>query len=699
MTSGPLVLTAALFVTIAAAQEPGAAAGPRCFERILWVGGADPPLPAARVAAAGFTAANLPRGGDPAPLRAAGLGFYVDQPAGKGLLELRDAGFDPLRQDYERRRDPDRLIRPVCLQDEAAVQAAMRSAVQEVARVAGPGLRFVALADEASATRHNNPLDLCRCAACTAAFARFAAARYETIAALNAAWATDFPDFAALRPLSTDQIRRRELGDVLLPRNLRPWSDWLDFVDRQFVAAVAALVRPVAAAVPGTPVGLTGIQPPAAFGGHDYGQLLPLLTLAEIYDIGGARDLGPSLLPATALRYATLFAPAADAPSRLLVAQLARAAAHGEAGVVVWNDAAVFQGTELSPFGQALQRALAELQPILDACAGARIEPADVWLVESAASVRAHWMLDSQHDGATWLRRLSSYEQGHSTSQAARIGWFRLLQDLGLQPQAIAEAELPERLLRLRPRCLVLPACIALHDRTCQAIEVYVRGGGTVLADHGTALYDGHLVRRPAGALDALFGIQQRSLRVEDQRVREGKVTRGGGRTLVAERGLAAQLADRIGDAPVFVERREGRGRAVYLNLAVAEYNGLRLDAGALGPARDLRTRVRAVLQAAGVEPPCDVRGPGLPTCIERVPLRLRDGRSVLAIRVHALDRPALMAELAREGPRSVTVELPRPLHLRRLGAPNAELGDLGTADKFPLALDPFAGLFLEVVR
>ena len=682
------------------ASNPGVTA-PARFERILWAG--DGAARAVATRELGFTGVQLARGGDPAAIVAAGLGYYLDQPVGKGVLELRDEQWLPLARAYEKDREPAALVRPGCFATPGLVDRLAAEAAAEVARVAGPGLRFVALADEASATRHDAPLDTCRCEHCAVAFRQFAQGRYRTIDALNDALGSQFASFADVVPLSTDQVRRRELGDTVLPPNLRPFALRQQFVDEQFAAAVQTIAAAAQRAVPTVPVGLTGVPAPAAFGGNHLARLLPGLSLAEPYDFGAAPELTASVLPAGAHRYATMFPPAADSAvaavplAKWLGVQLAAHAAHGLAGVVVWNDANVFAADgKPTAFGAAFQQAARQLEPQLDACAGARpaLAASGCWLVEAEDSVRAWWMLDSARDGMTWVRRLSSYEATHSTSQAARVGWSRLLQDLGQQPYFVGTQQLPERLLLERPRCLILPAILALDDRAVQAIVGYVRSGGTVLADHSTGLYDGELARRSAGALDELFGIQQRSLLWSDLLVREGSAgTRAAAALPLAERGLRGRLGERGRDGDAFLEQQTGRGRAVYLNAPVCDYPGLRLDESQVEKARELRRRVRAALQQAGVEPPCDVRGAGLPTCVERVPLQLRDGRRVLAVRVHALDDPGLLQRLATSGPRTVTLELPAARHLRHLGG-----ADLGTAAKFELRLDPFGALFLEDV-
>jgi hypothetical protein len=128
------------------AQRP--VAPPERFEKVLWCSDVEAGPALAREA--GFTAVQLGRGGDPTPLRSAGLRFYLDQPIGKGLLELRDAEWDPVVQQFERTRDPRGLARPVCFAEPGRVAAAAAAAAQEARRVGPEALLFVALADEAS---------------------------------------------------------------------------------------------------------------------------------------------------------------------------------------------------------------------------------------------------------------------------------------------------------------------------------------------------------------------------------------------------------------------------------------------------------------------------------------------------------------------------------------------------------------------
>lgn len=698
----------------AQSQAEPAASAAAGFQRIVWVPGAssgDADL-LARMRAFGFTAINLPRGSSAEVAQRLGLRWYLDQPVGK-VLELREEEFAPLRDGYEQARDAALLVRPRCWSEPgwaAGQREALAAALgNEMARQAIAN----GLADEASATRNSNPLDLCRCADCLTRFRRFLQERHGSIERLDAAWGTQFTAWDKVVPLTTDQVRRRELGDVSIPVNLRPWREALAFEDANFAAAAELLVDEARARLPGVPTGLTGMPLPSAFGGHDMQRLLPFTSLHEAYDTAGNRDLASSLAPRGSVQLGTLAPSPEGAPSRLPTAWLAAAAADGLWGAVVWNAPLLVaqDGTDTA-HGRAVREALAAVGPALDACAGAEVQRDSVWIVESQESVAAWWMLDSARDGATWIRRLTSYEERHSTAVASRHAWLRLLQDLGFQPRFVASTDLAVRLLRERPKVLVLAATLALSDRNCQAIQAYVRSGGTVVADHSTALYDEHLVRREAGSLDSMFGIASRSMRWEHRLVREGKGSlhlRGSAsiaearlvvptdRDVVAEIvGADARRYERRAEFaehhPIHVERRLGTGRACYLNLAVCDYVAWRLDPGAVEAAMDLRARLRHSLRIAGLVPRNEVRGPGLPTCIERTELLRPDGKRILAVRLNALERPQLYADLQQRGQLKLEITLPVERRLRSMSGV-----DLGLATRFEVALDPWLGAFFWV--
>ncbi len=674
------------------------------FERILWIGSPGTVQEGywQGIRDLGFTAVALSRGVDPAPARAAGLQHYVDQVAGKGILELRDAAWQPLFERYLATREESLLARPTCLAD-PAVLAQLGAEVRRGLGGAGRALG-ASLGDEASATRRSNPLDICASPTFVTAFRAALAARSGgDVAALNRRWGTSYPDFGAVEPWTTEQIRARELVGPGWPSNLAPWNDQLAFCDRLFAEAVAVAARAAEEARPGLPVGLTGMQAPTAFGGHDVAALMPSMGFYEAYDLVGLRDLCRAWSRPGALEVATLFGCAPDEVDVRLRGELGSLLAHGLDGVIVYQGRDVC-GADGVPteYGQRVAEAFERLAPVMDLCA-ARVEARDpgVLLVESRPSVRAHWMLDSWEDGRTWPKRLSSYEARHGTSSQARQSWVEILDDLGVTPDFVDAGGLVERLRTSPPAILILPAVLALSDADAASIRAFVRGGGHVLADHGTGVYDADLRLRDAGALDALFGIRRRSLLRDDAAVRNASVGRGV--RLRTGVGLAEPATEGVlgevlatGEPPrVQLEARVGRGRSTYLNLAVVEYAGLRLDPRRVATARDLRARVRRALEAAGVVPQVVVRGEGLPTCVERVRLGKPGGNPVIAIRLDCLGAPEVLAALQRAGPRPIEIAIAGASRVR-----DALRGvELERVDGwFRAELGVFEPLFLEVV-
>lgn len=674
-----------------------AAQTPAGWHRVLYLHGG-PALDeqvAAQIRALGFGAVSVSPGADPARIADLQLAPFGDQLVGKGVLELRPAQWDEVRHAYLRERDPSLLIRPAVLADADVQLDLERTLVHRLREFATAPREPVALTlgDEISLTRHGNPLDLCFAEPTLREFRRWLQVRHGTLETLNRAWGTQFPTWDSVLPFTADQIRARELAGAELPRNLRPWAEHREFMDLELARTVALLCRRAEAEHPSLPVGLTGLQPPSAYGGHDYARLLPQLDLYEAYDIGGARQLAMSLARPDAAQWVTLFPPEGAEPAELPGARAAEALARGAHGLVVWSSGHLFDAErQPNEHARRLAATFRELETPAHWFAGARWLPSPVLLVESQASIRAHWMLDSADDGATWINRLSSYEAAHSTSQAARRSWVLLLQDLGLQPELIGEASLPERLRRDAPKVLVLPAQLALGDAAVHAIAAYVEQGGALIADHGAALYDEHLVRRREAGLDELFGLRGRSARWEHLRVAQGRGL-GDGRT--AEAGIRGLLGEGDPQGSIQIEHAAGKGRTLYLNLPVCEYAARRLAPQSHAFCVDLRQRVGWAMSEAGVTPPLSVRGQGLPTCVERIRLRARDGTELLAVRLHVLDEPALACRLAEAGPHRVELTFDAPVRLRDL----RRREDLGVARSFTVTLDPWLGAFFAVDR
>lgn len=683
---------------------------PQDFARILWLhrGPARDAATFAAIRKLGFGHVHVSGAGRPAEeFGAASLGYYHDQLLGKGELELRQRTWEEMREGFLADRQGARPKRPACLSDLGVLE---RLSTRLAARLRGSlphGPLCVSLADEPSVTRHANPLDLCFGPACLRRYRTFLKQRYGKVGELNAAFGTDFKSFAEVLPMPTDEIRARELRGGQLPRNLAPWAAHREFMDARWAGLIQRLCAQVGSLAPGLPVGLTGLQQPSAFGGHNYHLQMRGQSFYEVYDIGGSRDLAMCTAPRGAWQMATLFPLRGDEPVELCRARVADMLAHGMAGVITWSLGDILDDErQATRFGQATQQAFAALQPAMRAFAGAELQRDPVWMLESQASVRAWWMWDSREDAETWVNRLSSYEKRHSTSLAARESWLRILEDLGMQPRVVPVPRLGAALQRAAtagavPRLIVLPATLALSDASARLLRAFVERGGVLLADHSLGFYDERLRLRETPVLDEFFGLQGRRLQPRDQLVLQGRGQPAGrlrNGVAAAERGLGAEIAEQRAGFAVQLEQERGKGRCYYLNLALCEYASLRLDGKRLRAALELRKRVRHVLREAGLNPPVELRAQQMPTCLERMRLIGRGDANLLAIRVNALAQPELLEALAeRHGNKPVELHLrfPKPVKLHDLLRGRGSRGKARTYHRLPL--DIWSGLFLRV--
>ena len=705
------------------------------FHSFLWRYGG-PPLGRAfaeTLRRAGVSGVVVDQNEDPRPVVDLGLAFYLDHAAGKGTLHLRERVFREKREAYEASRSPAELLRPNPLSSWPVRSKLLRLVRARVGRAAPMHPAMVSLDDEISVTRLANPLDFSFNESTLKGFRSWLHARYGDVSALNVAWQSRFRSFAEVVPPTTDAVRKRELiADW--PIRLTDWSDHREYMDIVLASTLALLARESRQVAPATPVGFEGGQPPAAFGGHDWRRLLSVVDFVEPYDIGGTRALVRSLARPGTLHYETVFPEEDPLLARRSVARLYDALAHGLNGVILWSADAFFakhpakgQGatpisdpTRLSVFGKLLARDLPRVCGTKGALlAGARVFSGDVVILESQASVRLHWMLDSARDGKSWTRRFGTYERAHSTSQAARLSWVRLLQDLGYGFRFVTPGQLTQRNFggRRAPRVLVLPSCLALSEQSLRTIVAFAEAGGLVVADETPGRYDERLRLRSRPPLDELFGIaRRRSVR----HLREGRLV-GAPRLSsglgIVETGLEpegitvgqrassdVQLAQRSGLQPWVhslgtdradwcqLERTVGRGRVMLLNLGVAEYAATRLIPSFAASCRDLRTRVRRVLDRHGVEEIALASVRGYPTILERVLLG-KDGRRILAVRANCLENPALFKQLVERGPQPLRIVLPVAARVRDLwtGKP------LGVGRHILTKLDPVRGCFLLV--
>lgn len=296
--------------------------------------------------------------------------------------------------------------------------------------------------------------------------------------------------------------------------------------------------------------------------------------------------------------------------------------------------------------------------------------PPQVALLHGMPSLRLRGLLDTRLDGASWVNRLSSYEEEHGSVARARRSWSALLRDFGL----VATFTTSEK-LRAAPQedlaALVLPHQLALSDADCRRIREFA-ADRLVVADTAPACFTARLERRPIPGLDDLFGVTRgapsSAENIEERRVNRAptidelalpsSTAAASARAVeAAEPSLAASgtnPSDTADGRTIMIQRNTGSGRALLLNMAMRHYADDRFTRPAR--AERLRTYLRAHLQSLRLRPAVEtafVEGAWPVTTHVR-----RDGDDLL-VAVEAELPPSHLKDAPAPTPTTVRLSLP----------------------------------------
>ena len=435
-----------------------------------------------------------------APLRAAGLGLYVENIAtdfyaayhrwqpGRALTWRFDAAHARHQAD---KTDLAAFIRLPSLSDPAAF-APIAARLRAHVRALGSAPLYYDLGDETGIADLTAAWDFDLAPVSLAAMRNWLRGQYASLAALNAEWGTDFAAWDDVRPMLTDAALARTDG------NFAAWADFKAWMDTAYARAIRAGTDAVHAADPAARAGLEGAQVPG-WGGYDYTRLAGAVDVLEVTAAESAQAIAQALNPALITLTTT---SGADARARH---DVWRAILAGSRGVVLWDpdgDIARPDGTP-GPNGQAMAGLFADLAgPIGQRLLAAVPQTDPVAILYSPASFRTRWILDRQTDAAAgqdWSRRVSETELDDTAWRVAMRQAAEGLAHLFLQPRWLSPAMLESGALqRDGIRALVLPHALALSDAELAAIARFAAAGGLVLADTPPGGYDSHSRRRAA---------------------------------------------------------------------------------------------------------------------------------------------------------------------------------------------------------
>lgn len=179
------------------------------------------------------------------------------------------------------------------------------------------------------------------------------------------------------------------------------------------------------------------------------------------------------------------------------------------------------------------------------------------------------YSLPSEHAGTIDTR--------FGTPGACRDGLLKFCEDTGISGYFYSERQIQGgKLEKDGVKLLFMPQALCFSDATAEALKTWVVNGGVLVADQQVGLRNERGAPRPKGVLDDLFGVRQDSIgeavstncvgnllgvSVEWDRVLvDGKVTTTNKPALLAG-----------GKVPVVIPNTVGKGRTLFLNLAMGK--------------------------------------------------------------------------------------------------------------------------------
>ncbi len=573
----------------------------------------------------------------------------------------------------------DGVMEPVCWNDEPEVSEYIQEIADEYLPARRHGVYVYSLGDE------NQTRGACAHPECMAAYRAWLEEQYETIAALNASWGSDFSSF--------EEIGFFEPGDLneqaaLNAGHVARWYDRQAFKRYNYAVYCGKYARIYAAMDPEAITGFEG----AGRLGDDYDEIIARVGLFAPYPSIG-NDIIRSLAPRDELITANWMGYHRE--PQPMAMRMWRMIADGFDGVWWWrwDNIGRFHGflaPDLHPWDDTSGVIIDEMRDIRDGV-GTMMQrmamPHDgIGLLYSMPSVYAEGVAP---------RRGGSIDMAHNA-------FLDATQDLGFQAHYLSDRTVTEGDLNDGDeRVLLLPYCRAISDEVAAQIREFVRGGGLLIADLQPGERDGHCRPRAAGVLDDVFGVAQAPSGATPSPLQMATIDiaptiAGTMMPLTLETRIDPALQVTDGEAlaehegaPLVIVNRFGAGTAVLLNFSIEGYDSLRAEMAEM----PLRNLLGAIYAMAGIEPPFEQSAGGGPLRWTETVRWEAPGVTIIG----------LFRNAGEDGP--VTTALPAPRYVydlrndRVLGQTDRITGELrvGYANLYAITDEPIGEPVLEV--
>lgn len=581
---------------------------------------------------------------------------------GRDVPGFMDEGLPKKSADYAKTKDKTNLVREPCLHNPdytTKLQDAITTKAMPLIQQFGRAYDYC-MGDEMSLTSYTQYFDFCYSEHTLGAFRQWLQGRYVTLDALNAAWETEFASWDAVMPMTLEEVKGRA--------NAAPWAEFRDFMNDTLAGFYTMVQDTIRKTDPNARCGLSGTQEPKPGNGMDWWQNSQAFSYYHSYNTGWSDEMRRSFQPYTGVSTSP-YRCGYWQDGQKLEYQMLWCLLHDTKGVSAWTTSLFFYGD------------FAQSQSGIDTQANVLEMKAGIWdLLRNA---------QRQHDGI-------AIHYSHPSINAAllankdteikdvRDGWVKLVEDLGLQYNFVSYQQIEAGLLNAPKgpqesyKVLILPESLALSPTEVEQIRQFVQRGGAVIGDLAIGLMDDKCRRQSPGMLDDVFGIERAG---EEQALPLGIALDGlngsinlpaGEATIRCKGGTAGGKVSQT-EVPVFIRNSYGQGKAVYLNLNLANYEN----------ERRFSTPTEKLLRQAMVD--------ALSWCgVQRryeVLAESGDAAHVEVVRYQAgpVEYLGLLADPADARPQVVRVALGGPRHLYDVRAGKS----LGQTDTLTAPLEP----------
>ena len=410
--------------------------------------------------------------------------------------------------------------------------------------------------------------------------------------------------------------------------NVAAWCDFRNFMDATFAAAVQRAAAMCRAEDPEALCATEGGQAPAAFGWYNYQKVVEAVDVIEPYNTANNAELIRSLNPKIAILGTHAFAYTPGKPltdldrieQKRKVREIWWQLFHGYKGAIIWDNLEashrfVDTNHHLTPAADAFSEVFHELRSgIARLIMNSRRAHDGIAIHYSHATLQIHWLLENLVHARDWV--LNKYDVRLHIN-GIRNSWTKLIEDLGLQYGFVSREQIEAGKLNTGEyRVFVMPKSVAVSSREAGQIREFVQAGGLLVADFAAATMNEHGRDLGGGQLDDVFGIQRAeapwptkagpqpgnivSVSIDGKQfnllpVAESSVVVAGGKAHGAS-----------GKGSTVIVNTFGSGRAVFLNLDVADYAAERL----IGKSNSgLPELLEGVLSSAEIRPRVRVFG------------------------------------------------------------------------------------------